>query len=122
MTTANTPPRRFDVAIVHKIYEFYKLFHKSLILFSKTEKYLLGYKIENVVLKILEIVLSAVYVPKYEKNKILKTASNKIDFLKYLIRIAYDIKSINLKRYILLQENIVEIGKMLGGWIKSTTQ
>ena len=66
--------------------------------------------------------LSAVYVPKYEKNKILKTASNKIDFLKYLIRIAYDIKSINLKRYILLQENIVEIGKMLGGWIKSTTQ
>ena len=73
-------------------------------------------------MKILEIVLSAVYVPKYEKNKILKTASNKIDFLKYLIRIAYDIKSINLKRYILLQENIVEIGKMLGGWIKSTTQ
>jgi hypothetical protein len=29
-----------------------------------------------------------------------------------------DIKSIPEKKYILLEENLYEIGKMLGGWIK----
>ena len=45
--------------------------------------------------------------------------SDKTDLLKYLARFTYETKSINLKSYILLEEKILEIGKMLGGWIKS---
>ena len=105
--------------MVHRIGKFYKLFHDCLKTFPKLERFTLGAKIENTVLEVLELTLSASYLPKYKKNEILIKASDKTDLLKHLIRIAYEIKVINLKRYILIEKNVLEIGKMLGGWIKS---
>lgn len=89
-------------------------------MFPKTEKYSLGQKIENTVLKILELALSAAYLPKYKKHEIIKKASDKNDLLKYLIRLAYEIKCVNDKKYLHLEEKVIEIGKMIGGWMKSS--
>ena len=44
------PPNRFgkfDVPLVHKVCEFYKLFHEFLKLFPKMEKYSLGIKLKT---------------------------------------------------------------------------
>ena len=79
----------------------------------------MGLKIENTVLEILELLLAAAYGLKNEKLQKARMASNKVDLLKLLIRLSYDTKSINAKQYLALQEQTVEIGKMLGGWIKS---
>lgn len=114
------PPDGFNVPLTHKICDFYKLFHKCLILFPKQEKYTLGQKIENTTLEILEFTLSATYLPKYKKTEIIKKASDKNDLLKYLVRLSYETKSINDKRYLTLETKAVEIGRMIGGWIKST--
>lgn len=75
-------------------------------------------RIENTILEILELTLLATYTSKNKKEILIKV-SNKIDFLKYLVRFAYEIRSINIKKYSILVEMIVEIGKMIGGWIKS---
>lgn len=105
--------------LTHKLCGVYKLFHGCLKFFPKQEKYSLGQKIENTILEILELTLSATYLPKYNKNEVLKKASDKIDLLKYLIRLSYETKSINSEKYLLLEGKIIELGKMLGGWIKS---
>ena len=110
---------KFDAPLVHRIFEFYKLFHEYLKLFPKQEKYSLGQKIENLILEILEFLLSAAYLPKYQKYQTLKKASDKNDLLKYLVRLAYETKSLNSKKYLILEEKIIEMGKKLGGWIKS---
>ena len=115
----NPPPYGTEVSLVHKVCELYKLFHKCLLTFPKQEKFTIGQKTENTILEILELALSAVYLPKYDKSKMIRKASDKTDLLKYLARFTYETKSINLKSYILLEEKILEIGKMLGGWIKS---
>lgn len=107
-----------EIPIVHKICEVYKLFHEYLILFPKYEKYALGIKIESTILEMLELSLSATHVGK-DKRKTLMKLSNKIDFLKYLIRFTWEMKCINVKKYSILIKIIVEIGKMTGGWIKS---
>jgi len=39
--------------------------------------------------------------------------------LKILIRLAEDIKALPTKKYLYLEELLQEIGKMLGGWIRS---
>lgn len=104
--------------LVHKICEFYKLFHKYLILFPKQERYTLGQKIENTVLEILELILSAGFAGIYKKE-ILRKANNKIDLLKYLVRIAHETDSIKIKNYLALEEIILNIGKMIGGWQRS---
>jgi len=49
----------------------------------------------------------------------LQKASLKIDLLKILIRLAKEVKALDNKKYIQLQQELQEIGKMIGGWIRS---
>ena len=35
---------------------------------------------------------------------------------------AYDLQALDQKKYLVLQERLQELGKMLRGWIKSTAQ
>ncbi|MBU2214253.1 four helix bundle protein [Patescibacteria group bacterium] len=100
---------------MHKIIELYKLFHKCLILFPKHEKYTLAQKIENVILEALELTLLANYASVHKKD-ILRKTNNKIDLLKYLVRIAYETNSIKIKDYLILEEAIINVGRMIGGW------
>ena len=104
--------------MVHKIYELYKLFHDFVKLFPKTEKYSLGGKIENLLLDTLEIILKSVFSQKEEKISFLKQADVNVNVLKMLIRLSNEIKSIDNKKYLILQEKLQEIGKMIGGWAR----
>ncbi len=88
--------------------------------FPKSEKYTLGQTVESSTLKMLEEILLAGSSDTNSKKEKLILASNKLDLIKLLVRLAYDIKAIDQKGYIALQEMLQEIGKMLGGWIKST--
>lgn len=38
--------------------------------------------------------------------------------LKFFLRVAWEIKSLDNKKYIIISEHLEEIGKMLGGWQK----
>jgi len=50
----------------------------------------------------------------------LEKASIKLNFLRVFLRLCRDVKAIDTKKYIEWEEAIDEIGRMLGGWIKST--
>jgi hypothetical protein len=88
------------------------------VLFPREDR-ILGQKIENIIMEIIELTILAVYTSRDTKRNIITRASNKTDLLKYLIRIACEIKSINTKSYINLEKEVLEIGKMFGGWLKS---
>lgn len=117
--SSNAPPDRFNLPILHRIYELYKLFYQYLLAFPKKDRYSLGLKCENLILDILELFFEAVQSFK-DKLQLLEKASLKLNILRILIRLAKDVKIIDFKKYLTLQEKINEIGKMLGGWIKST--
>lgn len=103
---------------MHKVCEFYKLFHDSLKFFPKDSKYSLGQKIENAVLEILELSMRAVYAQKMEKISFLREIDSKVNLLKILVRLTYEMKILDNKKYIDLQEKLQEIGKMVGGWMR----
>jgi len=42
--------------------------------------------------------------------------------LRVFLRLTLDVKAINQKKYITLQQALDEIGRMLGGWMKSLKQ
>ena len=88
-------------------------------LFPKKDKYTLGQKIDNLILDIMELILSAANSQREERCNLLRKASLKIDLLKILIRLAKEIKALDNKKYIRLEEELQEIGRMLGGWIRS---
>lgn len=83
----------------------------------KHDRHALGQKCELFTLEILELFFMA----HAKKNKlfILTSADIKLRLLKTLVRMMHDTKAIDQKKYILLEEFLHEIGRMLGGWIKS---
>ncbi len=88
--------------------------------FPKTKRYTLGQKLDTITLDIFEFLFE---VP-LSSNKIsaLERISIKVDLLKVLLRSAKDTQTITDKKYLELQLILQEIGKMLGGWIRSTKQ
>lgn len=110
-----------DIPIFTKTYELYKTFYSYLATFPKKDRYTLGQKCELVLLDLLEGIILASSLSREEKLPILKTASLKLDVLKVLFRLGKDLKIIESKKYLILESFLQEIGKMLGGWIKTTT-
>ena len=78
----------------------------------------MGQKVESLILDILELLIKTVYLPKQEKLTYLKEIDTKINLLKTLIRLANEIKALDNKKYLILQEKLQEIGRMIGGWIR----
>jgi len=105
--------------ILHRIFEFYKLAYQYTQLFPKKDKYTLGQEINSLILEILELVFLTANSRVEEKYNILQKASGKIDLLKILVRLAKEVKALDNKKYIQLQQKLQEIGKMIGGWIRS---
>ncbi len=87
--------------------------------FPKDSKYTLGSKIDSLFLEVVEEIISAGNSDKTEKQIFLRIASTKLDLVKFFLQISWEIKCLENKKYILLSEKLNEIGRMLGGWIKS---
>ena len=80
----------------------------------------MGERLENIVLDILELLFFVPLSPN--KLETLQTMSVKVDLLKVLLRLAKDTQALSEGKYLSLQEMLQEIGKMLGGWIRTTKQ
>ncbi len=87
--------------------------------FPKSKRYTLGQKTDQITLDIIELTITAGYLPREQKLPVLQKISIKLDLLKILLRIAWETKNFNNNRYQLLTSQLIEIGKMLGGWIKT---
>jgi|SRR3989344_2422060 len=117
----STPPpvsSNLGIPIFQKTYDFYKNFHEALKHFPRQDRYSVGQKCVDLNLDILELVLLAGYKSKNEKLVYLERASAKLDVLKILLRLSFETKAINQQKYISFESLLIEIGKMLGGWIK----
>ena len=110
----------FDIPIFKKIYELYKEFYGLRNSIAGQDRYTIWQRCENIILDILENVLWASQMSKLEKLPILEKTSLKLNFLRVFFRLCKEIKVLDTKKYILFEEDINEIGRMLGGWIKST--
>jgi four helix bundle protein len=107
-----------NLAIFEKIYELIIWLYPTVNKFPKSQRFVLGQHIENTILKLLEGIIEA----NQEVNKLvyLKKISVELDELRILIRLSKDLRFISIKQYSFVAEKINEIGKMLGGWIKSS--
>lgn len=109
----------FDIPIFKKVYELYKTLYAGLKTFPRQDRYSLGQKCEEATIEMLKSILLASQLSKSEKFPILRKASAQLNLLRVYLRLAKEIKALDSKKYLILQEDIDEIGRMLGGWLKS---
>jgi len=119
----NLPPisSNFDIPIFQKVYDLYKELYLAQMKFPKVHKHTLGQRLDNTTLDLFELLILASR-RQSERSILLDKANAKLDSLKLLLRLAKDVKCINNNKYLQLESNLQEIGKMLGGWIKHTKQ
>lgn len=112
----------FDIPIFKKAYELYKTFHEYRKTVPKQDRFTIFERGEQLVLDVLENILRASSQQKKEKASTLELASLKLNMLRIFIRLMKDVKTIDSKKYVNLESMVDEIGRMLGGWIRSTKQ
>ncbi|MEK7118666.1 MAG: four helix bundle protein [Patescibacteria group bacterium] len=108
-----------DAPIVQKMNDLYREFYGHVKTFPKKDQYMLGKRCEDSLLAFMEFVLIAASLPKDRKQKALEAANGKFDVFKVLLRVARDLKILDNKKYISLEGKAQEIGRMLGGWMRS---
>ncbi len=86
--------------------------------FPKDQRFLLADRIERHLLDILEMLIEAVY--SKNKKEILIKVNLKLDLLRFMMRIAKDMKYVNISAYDFFCQSAIEIGKMVGGWLKAS--
>lgn len=109
----------FDIPIFKKAYDLYKLFYQYRLIVPKQDRYAIWQTSEKVLLEVLEELLTASHLYKQEKLPILEKVSLKLNMLRIFIRLTKEVKAIDIKKYVALEEAVDEIGRMLGGWIRS---
>lgn len=118
----NNPPPTGALSVIQKLTTAYKLWHEFLPNFPKTSRYTLGEKIDSLLLEVTELAFLASYFYKAQKLPYVQKAVMKLDLLKFFLKISWEIKALDNKKFILLSEKLNEIGKMLGGWLRQLTK
>lgn len=79
----------------------------------------MGGKIDFLFIETIENLFIAAHKSGGEKTPYLIRASDKFDLLKFLLQVAWELKTLDNKKYIALSKKLDEIGRMLGGWQKT---
>lgn len=101
---------------MEKIKSSYVLWHEYHNTLPKTQRYSLGNRIDKIFIELIEVSVTANFLPKEEKLPYVRAAIRKLDLLKVLLLVSWETKSLDNKKYITLSLPLDEVGKMLGGW------
>jgi hypothetical protein len=85
--------------------------------FPRTQRFLLGDRIETVALDVLERLIEATYTR--ERGGLLREANTDIEKLRYLLRIAHALHYLDNRRYEHAARTLDEIGRLVGGWLRA---
>ncbi|OGY41390.1 MAG: hypothetical protein A2Y82_00175 [Candidatus Buchananbacteria bacterium RBG_13_36_9] len=106
-----------ETPIIIKFNESYKLWHGFLIHIPRLTRYTLGAKIDNIFTECLELSLLAGYSARETKLPLVQKLSVKFDALKFFLKLLWELKALDNKKYAALSQPLSEIGKMIGGWL-----
>ncbi len=88
--------------------------------FPRSQKFLLGDRIQSTALDILEALIEATYTRDRQRH--LSCANLGLQKLRVFIRLATDLGHLDHRRYEYAARAIDETGRLVGGWIKANTE
>ena len=106
-----------ELKMLQKIFDMMEYGYMALAQFPKSEKYALATDIKRCMDLILERCIEA--QKKYYKKTTLQELDVEITKLKAYLRLSFDLGFLPQKKYELWSKMAVELGKMLGGWLKT---
>jgi hypothetical protein len=106
-----------ELVVITKAYDLilWSCHHTSR--FPRNHRFVLGERIERNLYDLLETLLRA----KYTRNRqeLLVQANLLLEILRFQMRLAKDLQCIKVTSYAFAAKNVDEIGRLVGGWLKS---
>ncbi len=106
-----------ELKILQKIFDMMEYGYAALAQYPKSEKFALVTDIKRSMDTMLERAIEA--QKKYYKKTTLQELDVEVMKLKAYLRLSQNLGFLPMKKYEIWSEKVVEIGKMLGGWLKS---
>ena len=106
-----------ELKILQKIFDMMEYAYPALAQFPKSEKFALATDIKHSMNILLERCVEA--QKKYYKKTTLQDMDVELMKLRAYLRLSYQLGFLPMKKYEIWSDKLVEIGKMLGGWLKS---
>ncbi len=105
---------------LEKWYQFLLWLTPAVEKFPRTQKFTLGDRIQSAALDVLERLIEATY--SRDARPLLTAANLGLEKLRFLFRMAADLRLIDLRRYEFAARAIDEVGRLVGGWMKAGGQ
>ncbi len=102
--------------MVLRLKDCYGTWQQYLQHFPKSHRFTIGSKVDVIFLESIELSFLASYSSGEEKLSLVGKTISKVDLLKLLLQLAWEVTALDNKKYVHLSEQLDEIGKMLGGW------
>ena len=102
---------------LEKTYRFLLWVVPALEKFPRSQRFLLGDRIETTALAVLEGLVEATYSRQVETT--LRQVNLALERLRFLFRLSKDLHYLDLKRYEYVAREIDEIGRLVGGWLRT---
>ncbi len=116
-----TKPLGPDAPVVLvKWYDFAKWVLERVENFPKSQRFVLGQRLANQAMDILELLVAATYTRK--KADILADANQKMEVLRWVVRMCKDRKLLTPAQFEFSARALNECGKMVGGWWKQSAK
>jgi len=104
--------------VVAKAYDFVLWLLPKVETFNRAYRFTIGERLTGHGLDLMNTLVEAAY--SREKETLLQDANRKINSIRYLLRLAKDLKLMTIDSYGFSAERLDEIGRMVGGWRKAT--
>jgi four helix bundle protein len=113
-----------NLKVFQKWLDMAKYLYRAIQSYPRSEKYTLGGDTRQAMIRLGRYIYraNALHSESYEKRRMLEQADLELVDLQLLIRLAKELEFLPLKKYELMSGMAVEIGRMLGGWIKATSK
>jgi hypothetical protein len=86
--------------------------------FPRSQRFVLGRRIQEIGLGFLDHLLAARKCSDAERPNLLRQADLELDRLRYTVRLCHEIGILSQKQYRHASGRLVEVGRLLGTWIK----
>ncbi len=108
-------PRQLGPAVEH-MYQFLLWLIPAVEKFPRSQKFLLGDRIQTTALDVQESLLDATYTKA--RTRPLNSANMGLEKLRMFFRLAYDLQYLDMRRYEHAARSLDDVGRLVGGWIR----
>jgi hypothetical protein len=106
-----------ELTVITKMYDLVLWSCHHVSRFPRQHRFVLGERLEKNLYDLLETLVEARYTK--ERQPLLARANKRLEVLRFQVRLAKDLNCLQKNSYIFASKMVDEVGRLVGGWLKS---